>query len=63
MNYDTDKHGLIGKIGNRGNQFVTTVKISLNIYFNKLINFSEPFPITILRNKTRFYLQNITRKT
>ena len=30
---------VVGKIGNRGNQFITTVEPNINIYFNEIINF------------------------
>ena len=52
MNDDTEKHGLIVNIGNRGNQFRTTVEPNLNIYFNELMNFSEPFSTRIVKDKS-----------
>ena len=42
MKYDTDKSGIIGKIGNRVNQFRTTVETNLNSYLNELINLESP---------------------
>ena len=57
MKYDTNKHVLIGNIGNRGNQFRTTVEKKLNSYINELINFSEPFSTIFVRDKTGFSLK------
>ena len=53
----TPKNGLIGKIGNRGNNFRTTVETNLNSYFNELINFTEPFSTRIIIYKTGFTLK------
>ena len=58
MNDDTEKHGLIVNIGNRGNQFRTTVEPNLNIYFNELTNFSELFSTIIVKDKTKISLQD-----
>ena len=58
MKDDTDKHLLIGKIGNGGNQFITTVEKNWNSHFNELINFYVPFETRILRVNTGFYLQD-----
>ena len=62
MNYDTDKHCLIGNILNRENQFITTVEPNLNSYFNKIMNFPKPFATIIVKYKTGF-LYDITRWT
>ena len=49
MNYYIKKHGLIGNIGNIGNQFRTNVHPHLNSYFNGLMNFSKLFATRIVK--------------
>ena len=48
MNNDTGKHGLIGKVGNRGNWFRTNVEPNSKFYFHEVINFSVPFATLII---------------
>ena len=54
MKYDTDKHGIFGKIGIRGNQFRTKYEPKLDSYFNELINFTDPFATIFVREKNEF---------
>ena len=54
---DTEKHGLIVKVDNRGNKFRTTVEPNLNSYFSEIINFSKTLETIIVRDKTLFSLQ------
>ena len=56
MKYDTDKHGIFGNIGIRGNQFRTKYEPKLDSYFNELINFTDPFATIFVRENTGFYL-------
>ena len=58
MEDNTEEHGLIGKIGNSGNQFKNNVEPSLNIYFYKQINQTEPFADIIVIEKTAIYIQD-----
>ena len=57
MNDDTEKHGLIGIIGNRYNQFRTIVGPYLNSYFNELVNFDETSETKIVKDMTVFSLR------
>ena len=43
MKDDSDKHIIIGNIGNKGNKLIDTVEPNLNIYSNDIINFAKPF--------------------
>ena len=54
---DTRQYGKIGKIGNRGNMFRTTVEPNLSIYLNDQINFTNPFETIIVIEKTEISLQ------
>ena len=54
MNYDAEKHEIIGKIFHRCNQFRTTVEPNLNSHLNELINFTNPFVTRIIREKLDF---------
>ena len=56
MKGDTDEHGIIGKIVNRVNNFITTVETNVKGYLNGLVKFSEPFSNKMLINMTRFNL-------
>ena len=58
MKYDIDKNGIIMRIGNKYNQFINTIEPNLNIYFNEIMKFYEPFAILIVKKKTGFYLQD-----
>ena len=55
MKGDTDKHEIIGNMGNKGNHFRTIVEPNLNGYFNELINFSGPFATIILTENWIFF--------
>ena len=57
MNDYTEKHGVIGRIVNRINQFRTTVEENSNSCFNKTMQISEPFATRTVKEKTRFYLR------
>ena len=51
------KHGLIVRIYNRGNQFRTSAEPNLNSYFNELINFADKVTTKVVGEKNAFYLQ------
>ena len=49
MNEDTDKHGLIGSIGTRVNQFINTAEPNLSSDLNELMNFYKVFEYIIVK--------------
>ena len=58
MKSGTDKYGLVENIGNKGNQFRTTVEPNFNSYFIELITLSEPFQTILVIEKTILFLQD-----